>query len=45
MMQGAARLYDAIAATPLGKETPETRGLAPTRAAMVEQLAKMMAKR
>ena len=45
MMQAAARLYDGIAATPLGQESPETRGLAPTRAAMVEQLAKMLGKR
>jgi 3-hydroxyisobutyrate dehydrogenase-like beta-hydroxyacid dehydrogenase len=45
MMQGAARLYDWIAGTPLGHETPENRNLAPTRAAMIELLAKELGKR
>jgi putative dehydrogenase len=44
MMQGAARLYDWIARTPLGKETPETRDQDQTRAAMIEQLAQHLAK-
>ncbi len=44
-MQGAARLYDWIATTPLGKETPETRNKDATRATMIEQLADHLAKR
>ena len=44
MMQGAARLYDWIARTPLGKETPETRDKNATWATMVDQLAESLAK-
>jgi 3-hydroxyisobutyrate dehydrogenase-like beta-hydroxyacid dehydrogenase len=39
MMIGAARLYDWIAQTPLGKETVEDRSLGTNREAMIEQLA------
>ena len=44
MMQGAARLYEWIARTPLGKETPETRDQAMNRTAMVDQLAAALTK-
>ena len=43
-MQGAARLYDWIARTPLGKETPETRDQGKTRAAMIDALAAELGK-
>jgi putative dehydrogenase len=45
MLHGAAKLYGWIAGTSLGKETPENRNLAPTRAAGIELLAKELGKR
>lgn len=39
MMLGAAKLYEWIASTPLGKESPEERKLDTSREGMVDQLA------
>jgi 3-hydroxyisobutyrate dehydrogenase-like beta-hydroxyacid dehydrogenase len=45
MLAGAAKLYDWIAGTPAGKESPEERNLAKDRAGMIALLAGQPAKR